>query len=238
MARNSVSDRQLREYWERAQSLQQAHADYCAERDAPVGAASPLIDLLGALQNALEVEANSNFHFSEFGKTFQKKHEEIRDRRIQIEKQFRRLLAQEINSGRKIAIGLKKSKNREDIRFVWDGSVEPNGLDPVIGEYRGPASLFCDVRIIDRAHCDEKLREKFDRLREGKKGRPQLASIPIAIDRVFLRHPDLDKSNFIKRASEKILLEIAEMRKSGETNEEPEESTIQGALRKRWKNTK
>lgn len=238
MVRNSVSDSQLRQHWERAQTTKQAYLDYSIQRNAPPGLVGALFGALKTFNKALELAANSDPNSSEYRENLQENIKKISADPIRVEKQFQQLLARQINLGRKIAIGFKKSENRQDVRFVWDGPIESNGLDLINGEYRGPNLQFCDVCILDRADCDEKVREKFDRLRDGKKGRPQFASIPIAIDRVFLRYPDLDNPNFIKRASEKIILAISEMRKSGETNEEPEESTIQGALRKRWKNPK
>ncbi len=238
MARNSVPDHQLREHWERAQTTKQAYLDYSIQRNAPPGLVGALFGALKTFNKALELAANSDPNSSEYRENLQENIKKISADPIRVERQFRQLLAQQINSGSKIAIGFKKSQNREDVRFVWDGPIESNGLDPVTGEYRGPNFQFCDMRILDRAECDEKLCDKFDRVRADKKGRPQFASIPIAIERVFLRYPDLDNPGFIKRASEKIILEISEMRKSGETNEEPEESTIQRALRKRWQNQK
>lgn len=239
MALNSISERQLREHWERAQPITQAYAQYAARHGHQIGFAGALVGVLQMLQTGLELTANSELNSTQSGQILQEKAQEIKDAPLRIERQFRRLLSRQINSGRKVPIGLKHYRgDRREFRLVWDGAIRSAKFDLGSGDYCGPNFKFFGVRILDRSDCGRDLLKKWDRVRKGKQGRPRLASTVTAIERAFLRESDLDNPKFLKRAAEKVVQEIARMRKSGETEENPSERTIQSALRKRWRNIK
>lgn len=239
MARNPVSQRQLREHWERAQPIQAAHREYAARLGRPIGLAGPLSALVELLNSASELVANSDFEPSKWSQILQENSKKISEDPIRIESQFRQLLIRRINSGRFIPIGLKQyGASRHEFRLVWDGALRAADFDLGNGDYRGPKFDFRDVRILDRSNCDVELIENWNPIWGAKKGKPRIASVPVAIERVLSREPGLDSPEYIKRAAGKVLSEISEMQKLGETETIPSEKTIKGALRERWRNSK
>jgi hypothetical protein len=237
MALNSVSPINYREHWQRAEPVDAAFSRFAIESGVLPGPFGLLFFGLLEFGNAwLELAQNRQFDPTQAAEKLKEKTNEIRGKPARIESEFWQLLSQQINSGDKLAIGYRRySGNRQELRLVWDGPIQFSSFDLANRGYSGPNFQFSGIRILDRTQCEQQLLAKSDRLRDGKKGRPQFASIRIAIDRVFLRNPDLDNPELIKRASGEIVDEIFEMRVAGLTAEKPEESTIQSALRRRWK---
>jgi hypothetical protein len=234
MARNSVSERVLREHWERAQCIGQAYTEYLTQK-----AMGGVIGWLEWLNSGFELVRNTELDSTERWKTFQEKAPKISGAAIPIQLQFRRLLARQLNSGRKIAIGFRRyGPSRTEYRIVWDGKIQSAKFDFEGIEYRGPNLFFHGVRILNRERCDPDLLLKWDRLRTSKKGRPKFESIEIAIDRVFGRQSEFDNPALIKRTVQRISQELEEMRKRGETSEAPKEKTLENALRRKWSKLK
>lgn len=212
----------------------QAYTEYSTQKGL-----GGVIGWLEWINSGLELLANRELDSTRRLEIFQEKAPKIRTSSIPIEMQFRRLLARQINSGRKIAIGFRSyGPDRQEYRIVWDKKIQPAKFDFEQRGYSGPNLSFHEVRVLNRENCDAELLRKWDRLRVSKKGRPKFESVEMAIDRVFRQEPECNNPRLIKRTIERISFELSEMRKRGETSEAPTDKTIENALRRRWSKLK
>jgi hypothetical protein len=230
----SGSPTSLAEYWQLGRSLRDLYSDYRRQHGHPVDGLELVAaalqwthKLLETLQkNQAEISHGRPIDSTKFAKSDP-----------EIERDFRRWVVRKIRAGEFVAIGKRHySEIRRDVKFVWPFSAAL--IDLKNETQLAPDFQHSEIRVLRRAEMDSRSQRNWDRVRVGKKGRPKLESISIAIERACLAHPMLDSPAQIKRLSEKVLVEIARMREIHETEDLPSEKTIQNALRKRWQKNK